>query len=604
MSSDWQRSLVILAATVLTVTIIAALYWAKSIFVPVALAIFLAFVLYPPVMWLQHRGLGRTGAVIVMVGAVVLVAIGIGIGVAHQFVSLANTLPDRRDAIMAKVAAARSWVVGDGNSRFAQLVDEVADVIDPKPANQQTVVLEPPSPGLATRLDRFVSPVSEMLAQGAFTFILTVFILIRREDLRNRLIRLLGDGKVTTTTHAVDDATRRISRYLLVQLMINSGFGLIIALGLFLLQVDYALVWGFVAALMRYVPYIGTWIGLIPPVLFSFATAPAWGGGWGQPLAVLALFIGLELVCNNVLEPWLYGSSMGLSEVAQLIAAGFWAFLWGPIGLILSGPLTACLLVLGKHVRRFEFLEVLLGDAPALSPQIAFYQRLAARDQDEAADIALELAAREGPDAALENVVVPALCLARRDLIDGDLDPAAFQFAIRATREIADEVGELRDVREEQPDATRVRVLIVPSRDEAEHAAADILAGALDPARWETQVTGDEKLASELVPAIQEFRAAVVVLAALPPGGLAHCRYLVGRIRAKCPTVQIVIGRWGADGTQALEGSEVIKGVEGIDYSLSATRKRLAELHPVLASELSQPAKPASRRTPVGTAGA
>jgi predicted PurR-regulated permease PerM len=604
MSSDWQRSLVTLAATVLTAVTIAMLYWAKSIFIPVALAIFLAFVLYPPVMWLQHRGLGRTLAVIVMVGTVVLAAIGIGIGVTHQVVALADTLPDRKDAIKAKVAAAKTWLVGNGSSRFGQLIDDVSHVINPKPANQQSVVVEPPSPGLASRLDQYVSPVAEMLGQGAFTFILTVFILIRREDLRNRMIRLLGDGKVTTTTRAVDDATRRISRYLLVQLLINVGFGLLISLGLFVLGVDYSLLWGLIATMMRYVPYIGTWIGLIPPVLFSFATAPDWGGGWGQPFAVLALFIGLEVICNNVLEPWLYGSSMGLSEVAQLVAAGFWAFLWGPIGLILSGPLTACLLVLGKHVRRFEFLDVLLGDTPALEPRVAFYQRLAARDQDEASDIALKVAGKDGPDAALETVVVPALCLARRDLDEGDLEPADFRFAIRAAREIADEVGELREVVPLQPDADRVRVLIVPTRDEAEHVAADILADTLDAGRWETKVTGDEALASELITAVQEFRPSVVILAALPPGGLSHCRYLVGRVRAKCPDVRVLIGRWGAEESYSVEQTGPVKGADGFDYSLSDTRKRLGDLHSVMLNEPDQQKRQGARRTAVGTAGA
>jgi predicted PurR-regulated permease PerM/methylmalonyl-CoA mutase cobalamin-binding subunit len=604
MSSDWQRSLVTLAATILTVITVAVLYWAKAIFIPVALAIFLAFVLYPPVMWLQHRGLGRTLAVIVMVGTVVMVALGIGFGVAHQVVALADTLPDRQDAIKSKVVAAKNWVVGNGTSRFGQLVNDLGEVIDPKPQNQQGVVVEPPSPGLASRLDQYISPAAEMLGQAAFTFILTVFILIRREDLRNRMIRLLGEGKVTTTTRAVDDATRRISRYLLFQLMINTGFGLLIALGLFVLGVDYALLWGFIAALMRYVPYIGTWIGLIPPVLFSFATAPDWGGGWGQPLAVLALFIGLELVCNNVLEPWLYGTSMGLSEVAQLVAAGFWAFLWGPIGLVLSGPLTACLLVLGKHVPRFKFLDVLLGDTPALEPRVAFYQRLAARDQDEASDIALGVAGKEGADAALESVLVPALCLARRDLDDGDLDPSDFRIAIRAAREIADEIAELREVALVQQDMERIRVLIAPTRDEAEHVAADILAAALDSIRWETQVTGEETLASELIAAILEFRPAVVVLATLPPGGLSHCRYLVSRVRAKCPGVRVIVGRWGALEPQMIEQADKVKGADGIDYTLSETRKRLAEMHSVLVSERSQQPKPGGRRAPVGTAGA
>jgi predicted PurR-regulated permease PerM len=601
MPSDWQRSLVTLAATVVTAVIVAALYWARAIFIPVALAIFLAFVLGPLVVWVQRRGVGRTTAVVTVVSVVLLVSVGIGAVVTQQVVSLAETLPDRKDAIKEKVARTRAWVVGDGNSRFGQLVDDVSAVIFPRQPHQQAVVVEPAGPNLTTQLDNYLSPAAEVLGQAALTFILTVFMLIRREDLRNRMIRLLGDGKVTTTTKAVDDASRRISRYLLMQLTINTGFGLVVTLGLFILGVGYAPLWGFIAALMRYVPYIGTWIGLIPPVLFSFATAPEWGGGWGQPLAVLALFIGLEVLCNNVFEPWLYGQSMGLSEVAQLVAAAFWAFLWGPIGLILSGPLTACLLVLGKYVRRFDFLEVLLGDEPALSPGVAFYQRLAARDQDEAAEVALEAAKKDGPDAALETVVVPALCLARRDLDEGDLDPADFRFAIRAAREIAHEVGELREEPEVAHTDGRVRVLVVPARDEAEHVAADILAGSLDAAKWEVRVAGDEMLASELIAAVDEFKPAVVVLAALRPGGLSHCRYLVGRVRAKFPDVPVLVGRWGCGGPTTPDPVEGIKGAEAVDRSLSETRKRLAELNPVLAAESAKREEPAAnaKRVPV-----
>jgi hypothetical protein len=355
---------------------------------------------------------------------------------------------------------------------------------------------------------------------------------------------------------------------------------------------------------MRYVPYVGTWIGLIPPVLFSFATAPEWGGGWGQPIAVFALFIGLEIICNNIFEPWLYGSSMGLSEVAQLVAAGFWAFLWGPIGLILSGPLTACLLVLGKHVRRFQFLDVLLGDTPALEPHVAFYQRLTARDQDEASDVALEVAKADGPDAALESVIVPALCLARRDLDDGDLEPADFHYAVHAAREVAEEVGGLRGEVVVGAETDRVRVLVVPARDEAEHVVAEIFGGVLDHTRWDVRVTGDETLASELVSMVNEFQPAVVVIVVLPPGGLSHCRYLIGRLRARCPGVRVVVGRWGGPELGIGESAGGIKDAEGLDMSLSDTRKRLTELHAVLTSEMSKQDKSAPKRAPVGTAGA
>ncbi len=599
MSTDWQRSLMTLAATVVTAVIVLALYWARSIFIPIALAIFLAFVLSPIVARLQRRGFGRSLSVILTVGIVLLTTIGIGAVVTQQVVTLADTLPDRKEAIKAKVASAKAWLVGDGNSRFGQLIDDVAAVISPR-RTEQTVVYEPASPSMTSQLDTYVSPAAEVLGQAAFTFILTVFMLIRREDLRNRMIRLLGDGKVTTTTKAVDDASQRISRYLLMQLMINTAFGLVITIGLFLLGVKYAILWGLIATVMRYVPYVGTWIGLIPPVLFSFATA----SGWGQPIAVLVLFIGLEVICNNIFEPWLYGQSMGLSEVAQLVAAAFWAFLWGPIGLILSGPLTACLLVLGKHVRRFEFLEVMLGDEPALEPRVAFYQRLTARDQDEAAEVALEVAKKDGPDAALEQVVVPALCLARRDLDDGDLDPADFRYAVHAAREVAAEVEDLREQPEVVHDGDRARVLVVPARDEAEHVAADILARGLDPAKWEVRVAGDETLASELVAVVEEFRPGVVVLTALPPGGLSHCRYLVNRVRAKCPGVKILVGRWGCGEPSTPEPADGIKGADGVDRSLADTRKRLFELHSVLVSENSKQEKSIAKRVPVGTAGA
>ena len=374
MSSEWQRSLTTLTAAVVTAVVIALLYWARSIIVPVALAIFMAFVLGPVVMRLQRRGLGRGFAVVLTVGMVGVMTLGVGALVTQQVAKLVRTLPDRAEAIKAKVATAKEWLVGDGESRLGKLVDDVTGMISPKPAGENVVVTQPASASLGERMTTYGDPIVEFLGQAAFTFILTVFMLIKKEDLRNRIIRLLGDGKVTTTTKAVDDASSRISRYLLMQVLINTGFGVAITIGLFLLGVNYALLWGFIASVMRYVPYIGTPIGLIPPVLFSFATAPDWGAGWGQPLAVLALFIVLEVIGNNVFEPWLYGKSMGLSEVAQIVSAGFWAFLWGPIGLILSGPIMVCLLVLGRHVKRFNFLAVLLGDQPALTSNVAFYQ--------------------------------------------------------------------------------------------------------------------------------------------------------------------------------------------------------------------------------------
>jgi predicted PurR-regulated permease PerM len=601
MTSDWQRALVALAATVITAAIFAVLYWGRSILIPVALAIFLSFVLSPVVTRLQRRGLGRTPAVIATVGLLLLISLGIGAVVVQQVGQLAQTLPDRRDAIKQKLLAVKQLIEGDGQSRFGQLINDVNSVFAPK-TPQTTVVVENPSE-FQSQLERYGSPAAEFLGQAAFTFILTVFMLLKREDLRNRMIWLLGAGKVTTTTKAVDDASQRISKYLFSQLLVNSAFGAIITLGLLALGVPYSILWGFIATLMRYVPYIGTWVGLIPPVLFSVATAPEWGGGWGQPLAVLALFLGLEAFCNNIVEPYVYGKSMGLSEVAQLVAAALWAFLWGPIGLILSGPLTVCLLVLGRHVRRFEFFAVLLGDKPALEPQVAFYQRLAAHDQDEAAEVAVEVAKQTSLEEAFDSVIVPALCLARRDRDEGNLEAADLRMVVNAAREVAEEVAELREPGNGTTQE-RLRVLICPARDDAENLAAHLLALTLDSHRWEVKVAGDETLASELITMIEEFHPAVVVIATLPPGGVSHARYLIKRIRNRFSDVTLLVGRWGCGDDEMDTPREPLKSIDGVDRTLGATRERLTHLHPLLSAEQKQPDAEANNPVLIGTSDA
>lgn len=605
---EWQRALIALSMTVVTITVVCVLYFARSILIPVALAVLLTFVLSPAVAFLHRRGFGRGPAVAVVVGAAILLALGVGAVVVQQMAGLSESLPDRQAEIVKKLNEAKAWVVGNRNGRFGQMVDEVMGVINPKPkpASGQAptpVVVESQESGVWSRVLTVANPTLEVLGTGAFAFVLTVFMLLKKEDLRNRMIRLIGAGQVTTTTKAVDDATTRISRYLLTQLVLNTAFGLVIIVGLLLIGVKYALLWGFLATLMRYVPYIGTWVGLLPPTLYSLAVSD----GWGQPLMVLALFGGLELLCNNVFEPMLYGPSMGVSEVAQLVAAGFWAFLWGPIGLILSGPLTVVMLILGKYVRKLEFLAVLMGDEPALEPRVAFYQRLAARDQDEASAVALREAEKVGPDAVFDGMVVPALCLAKRDHAQGDLSDADLKFAVRAVGEVADEVEATRKAAKAEeaaaaPPQARLPVLLYPAKDDVDRAAVEILAGLLDPLRWEVRVATVDTLVSELLAAIAELKPAAVVVGAVPPGGLSHSRYVVTRIRRSFPEVKILVGRWGrGEEFPDDEGQPGISGADWVDDQLSATHRRLANWHPVLATATKAEAGSAKREE-VGTA--
>jgi predicted PurR-regulated permease PerM len=608
---EWQRAVTVLSATVVAATVVCVLYFGRSILIPVALAVLLTFVLSPAVAWLHRRGLGRTPAVAAVVGVTILLAAGVGAVVVQQMTGLTESLPGRKDAIVAKINEARNWVIGNGESRFGQMVDEVMNVVNPKPQppadrSPTPVVVESAESSVWSRVLMVASPTLEVLGTIAFAFVLTVFMLLKKEDLRNRMIRLIGSGQVTHTTKALDDASTRISRYLLTQLVLNTAFGAVIVVGLLIIGLKYALLWGFLATLMRYVPYIGTWVGLIPPTLYSLAVSD----GWGQPLCVLALFGGLELLCNNVFEPMLYGPSMGVSEVAQLVAAGFWAFLWGPIGLILSGPLTVVLLILGKYVRRLEFLAVLMGDEPALEPRVAFYQRLAARDQDEASAVALREAEQSSPEAVFDTVVVPALCLAKRDHTEGNLSDADLSFAVRAAREVADEVIDARpaapaEEAEDKGPLTRVPVLLCPAKDEVDRAAVKLFAGLLDTRRWEVRVAAVDTLVSELLTTVAEFKPAAVVVGAVPPGGLSHSRYIVARIRSKFHDVKILVGRWGrGDEFPDDETHPRITGADWVDDKLAETLRRLAHWHPVFTDEAEGQARPAGKRTPLGTGAA
>jgi len=280
------------------------------------------------------------------------------------------------------------------------------------------------------------------------------------------MIRLVGHGRGTTTTKAVDETSQRISKYLLVQFALNVSFGLVITLGLSLIglryDIHYVLVWGFLAFLMRYVPYIGTWIGLVPPTLFALATNDT----WVAPILVVSLYLGLELTCNNWLEPVLYGKSLGLSEVAQIVATAFWALLWGPVGMILAWPLTTCLLVMGKYVPHLRFLNVLLGDEPVLAPRVAFYQRLAARDPDEAAEILVKELETHTPEQVYDDVVLPALVVARRDAKGGPLGEDDLKAIMTAAWEVIEETGEDAAEADRQGSDTRVRALFVPAIDD------------------------------------------------------------------------------------------------------------------------------------------
>lgn len=601
----WQRAVIVLSAVVTTAFVFSALYWMRSVFVPIALAVFFTYVLAPLVVFARRRGLGRFPAVILVVGVALLLFLGTSFLVARQLSGLSETLADNKDRIKAKLAEARATIVGDGESKWGQFVSELEETVMPGSTTQanQSVVVEPVQPKWVSQFDVVLGPASEAFGLAAFSFILVVFMLLAREDLQDRLLRLVGDSGMTSATRATGEATRRISRYLFSQMVLNVTFGVVCGLGLFLMGVQYYVLWGFIAALMRYVPYIGTWVGMLPPALFAFAVSD----GWWQPLGVIALFGTLEVVCNNAIEPRLYGVSLGVSEVALLVSAAFWAFLWGPIGLILSGPIATCLVVLGKYLPPFRFLEVLLGTEPPLTPPAALYQRLMARNQDEAERV-LEAAIPQGsPDEVFDTTVIPALAMMKQAKHDGGLDPDDDRRLFALTREVIDEVAD--EVRTRtvpgggEPEEARVRLLACPASDVIDELALHSLTNLLSGSRWEVKVVTADALISEMLDAVDRFAPHVVCVGTMPPNGIAHVRYLCKRLRARLPNARILVGRFGDPGAAEVAESFTVAGASHVVGSLGEARNQLTGWLPVLRGEKAEPPKSNSRHSePVGTA--
>src|SRR6202045_1753578 len=511
------------ATAILAVIIIAMLYFGREIFVPIALAILLSFVLAPVVVILQRihvpRGL-----------AVVSVAI-----------------------------LAFALVFANGTGPQAPVPVEVRQ----------------PDPGALESLRTLIAPLVHPLATTGIIIIFVIFILLQREDLRNRLIRLAGSYDLQRTTAALDDAAARLSRLFLTQLILNSAFGAVIGIGLWLIGTPSAILWGILAAVLRFVPYIGAVIAAAFPLALAVAVDP----GWSMLLWTLALFLVVEPVVGHLIEPMVYGHSTGLSPVAVVASATFWTALWGPIGLVLATPLTVCLVVLGRHVERLEFLDVMFGDRPALSPPEIFYQRMLAGDPTEASEKAEEFLKERALSSYYDEVALKGLQLAQADAERGTLDlerlkkirDAVSEFTnnlsdqddrpppkVRSTSD-AEATSAVESVAEDAPYENlpilskedlppgwqgEHPVLCVAGRSLIDEAAA-IMLGQLSTAHGlAARVEGADALSTTNIFRLETTGVAIVCLVYLDAGAPAHMRYAVRRLRRKLPKATIILGCW------------------------------------------------------------
>ena len=571
------------------VLIVAVLYWAQAVLMPVAVAVLLTFLLSPAVSWLQrwvHRGLAIIATVIMaftLLGAA-------SWGVAHQLSGLVEDLPTYRDNIRQKVADIRGASQGSSMEKVQDTLEEIQTEIEGPDEAAGTparpVVVQPaPVSGLWS-FPAWIGPLVEPLATAGLVIALVIFMLIERQDLRDRLIGLIGHGHITVTTRAFDEAATRVSRYLLMQSLVNATYGVGVAVGLYLIGVPYYLLWAVLGALLRFIPYVGPLAGAGAPILVSLAALP----GWMQPLSVVGLFVGLELFTNLVLETFLYAEAAGVSQVALLVAVAFWTWLWGAMGLLLATPLTVCLVVIGKHVPGLKFVATLLADSPALTPEVGYYQRLLARDQSEAAEIIERHVKTEDPWSVFDALMLPALNAAERDRLDGRLSQDEETAVVEATRELIPEAMALiheeharqrgEEEREPQsPPATRLPVLAYAANAEADVLSVLMLEQLLADTPVALKITSARKLPSELVSMVVDHKCRIVCIADLPPSPPSKSRYLIKKLRVAMPDLKIVVGRWAPP---ELADESVAPLVEaGADYvgtTLVATRDRLRQI--------------------------
>jgi predicted PurR-regulated permease PerM len=535
-----QRTFYLLGSAALMV---AALYWGQKILIPFALAILLAFVLAPLVSWLERRGLGRIWAVFLVVCIAFLLLGVAGWAVATRVSSLVDDLPQYKENVRERVnqlqGGGRHSVLGT----VQDFLEEVEKASRPaEPAQGLVVRVEPARQSLFAQVQAIVGPFLGVSSAALAVLLLVLCMLIYREDLRNRLIRLAGSGRLVLTTRALDEAGQRIGRYLLGQSLVNTGFGVAVGLGLFLLGVPYAALWGFLAGCLRFVPSVGVWLVAPLPVALALISSP----DLTQPLLVLVLFLVLQLLSTNVIEPRVCGPSIGIAPVPLLLAIMFWTGLWGVVGLVLATPMTVCLAVLGKYVPQLGFLAVLLGSRPALKADVRYYQRLLARDRYEAQAIVKDYLEQLPIDRLYDEVLVPALVLARRGQRGGELRPDDEQFIVRTTREL------LEDLDRSVPPAARVSdgagrglVLGFPACDEMDEVTLLMLRHLGRADGHEVRLAGSGDQSSGMISLVQQERPALVFIAALAPGGLAQARYLCQRLHSEFPTLRIVVGRWG-----------------------------------------------------------
>ncbi|TAK86414.1 MAG: AI-2E family transporter [Betaproteobacteria bacterium] len=565
------------ASLVALLVVTAVLYFARDVLIPLALAILLSFLLAPAVRHLERWKLGRvlSTAIVVLLGFSVIGGIGWVAG--GQAIALTAKLPEYRANVQAKMRVLRDPSSGTQLGKAAEAIKDLEKQADPAPQRPMPVTETPKSP--FAQLAEVVTPFTKPFGTALAVIVFTILLLLHRENMRERLIGLIGARRINVTTQALGEASYRVSRYLFMQLVVNACFGIPFGVALYFIGIPNAMLWGLLATLLRFIPYAGVWIAVSMPVLLAFAISD----GWSQVAWVLGVFLALELLLVNLVEPWLYSRSAGLSPIAVIAAALFWTWLWGPVGLLLAMPLTVCVAVIGRHIPEMGYLNVLLGVEPVLTPEARFYQRLVAMDQDEAEELAESHANEKGLAALHAEVVIPALGLAEQDRHAGTLDETRARFILDTTRRIVEYVEDRKESQpqsEAPPRKALAPVCLVAASDEADHVAAAVLARMLPASEFNPRVIPFPLLAAETVEQIAKHACKVVCISAIPPQAATPASYLCKRLKHRLPDLKVLVALWTSENTERASARLRAAGADVVVTGLTEAIDQLRELTP------------------------
>ena len=583
--------------------IVAALYVGREIFVPVALAVLLSFVLAPFVIKLQAWKMPRTVSVLIVVFVGFSIIFGLGGLMVSQASRLAADLPGYQQTLKDKIDSIRGLTGGSGTlERASKVLKDLKTELQNSQAGGQpgsngllqqspdkpiTVEVKQPDPGALTTLAAIIEPLVSPLTTTLIVVIFVVFMLLQRQDLRNRFVRLAGSQDIQRTTAALDEAGERLSKLFLTQIAFNAVFGLAIGIGLELIGVPSAPLWGLIAMIMRFVPYIGALISAVFPLILAAAV----GSGWEMLLLTGALFAVLELLAGQVIEPLVYGHSTGLSPVAIIVSASFWTWLWGPVGLVLATPLTICLVVVGRHVDRLQFLDIMLGDQPPLTPPQLIYQRMLAGDPIEAAEQAHAFLKDGSLEDYYDQILLNGLKLAAADLRLGRLDDERLDRILATVAELTGDLEahddvELADVTSEGSESnlgalaaieqagevvtsipterTLPRsILCIPGSTKLDEAAALVLAQILQRRGYGAAAEKADALSISKFFSLDLSAASIICICYVDRPSSAKIHYAVRRLAKKAggaPLMLSFLGDEPGPQTETLHGATVVRG--------------------------------------------